>query len=189
MISAGDFRNGITVEIDGQIFQIIEFQHVKPGKGAAFVRTKLKNIVNGGVVEKSFRPTEKFPQARIDRKDMQYLYNDGDLYYFMDMDSYEQLPIGKDMVEDAIKFLRENDMATLRFFDGQCFIVEPPNFVEFKVIDTEPGVKGNTATNVTKAATVETGAVIQVPIFIEEGEVIRIDTRDGVGTYIGRVNG
>jgi elongation factor P len=189
MVTAGDFRKGITFIMNGEPCVVLDFQHVKPGKGAAFVRTKYRNIITGATREEAFNPSDKFDNAVIETKQMQYLYNDGDLYYFMDMDSYEQLPIGKDMVEDAIKFLRENDMATLRFFDGQCFIVEPPNFVEFKVIDTEPGVKGNTATNVTKAATVETGAVIQVPIFIEEGEVIRIDTRDGVGTYIGRVNG
>ncbi len=189
MVTAGDFRKGITFIMNGEPCVVLDFQHVKPGKGAAFVRTKYRNIITGATREEAFNPSDKFDNAVIETKQMQYLYNDGDLYYFMDMDSYEQLPIGKDMVEDAIKLLRENDMATLRFFDGQCFIVEPPNFVEFKVIDTEPGVKGNTATNVTKAATVETGAVIQVPIFIEEGEVIRIDTRDGVGTYIGRVNG
>ena len=184
MVSAGDFRNGITLEIDGNVVQVIEFQHVKPGKGAAFVRTKLKNVINGGVVEKTFRPTEKFPQARIDRVDMQYLYNDGELYYFMDQDTYDQIPLTYDQVEDAMKYLRENDEATIKFYKGDAFLVEAPNFVDLKVVETEPGVKGDTATNVTKAATVETGAVIQVPIFIEEGEVIQIDTR--TGEYLGR---
>ena len=184
MVSAGDFRNGVTLEMDGNIYQIIEFQHVKPGKGAAFVRTKLKNIINGGVVEKTFRPTEKFPTARIDRVEMQYLYNDGDLYYFMDPESYEQIPVGKDLMGDAVKYIRENDEATLRFYENSCFAVEPPNFVDLTVTETEPGIKGDTATNVTKAATVETGAVIQVPIFIEEGEKIQIDTRSG--EYLGR---
>ena len=184
MISAGDFKNGITLEIDGNVCQIVEFQHVKPGKGAAFVRTKLRDVINGSVIEKTFSPTDKFPPAHIERKDMQYLYNDGELYYFMDQETYEQVPLMYEQVEDAMRFLRENDEATIKFYKGNAFLVEAPNFVDLKVIETEPGVKGNTATNVTKAATVETGAVIQVPIFIEEGEVIQIDTR--TGEYLGR---
>ena len=184
MISAGDFRKGITIEIDGQVWVIVDFQHVKPGKGAAFVRTKYKNILTGATREEAFNPDDKFPKAHIETKKMQYLYNDGELYYFMDMETYEQVPIAFDQVEDAIKFLRENDEATIKFYQGAPFLVEAPNFVDLKVIETEPGVKGNTATNVTKAATVETGAVVQVPIFIEEGEVIQIDTR--TGEYLGR---
>ena len=184
MLSAGDFRNGITIEYENNIYQIIEFQHVKPGKGAAFVRTKYKNILSGATREEAFNPDDKFPKAHIETKKMQYLYNDGELYYFMDMETYEQVPIAFDQVEDAIKFLRENDEATIKFYQGAPFLVEAPNFVDLKVIETEPGVKGNTATNVTKAATVETGAVVQVPIFIEEGEVIQIDTR--TGEYLGR---
>ena len=184
MISAGDFRNGVTFEMDGQVVSIIEFQHVKPGKGAAFVRTKIRNVITGAVVEKTFNPNDKYPTAFIDRKDMEYSYSDGDLYYFMDQETYEQVPVALDMVEDAIKYMRENDEATLKFYKGEPFIVEAPNFVDLVVTETEPGVKGNTATNVTKAATVETGAVIQVPIFIEEGEKIQIDTRSG--EYLGR---
>lgn len=184
MVSAGDFRNGLTIEIDGTVYQVIEFQHVKPGKGAAFVRTKLKNVVDGGVVEKTFRPTEKYPQAHIDKKEMQYLYNDGEMYNFMDNETYEQIPVSAEQCEEAMKYLRENDEATLKFYQGQPFLVEAPNFVDLKVVETEPGVKGDTATNVTKAATVETGATVQVPIFIEEGEIIQIDTR--TGEYLGR---
>jgi elongation factor P len=184
MLSAGDFRNGVTFELDGDVMQVVEFQHVKPGKGAAFVRTKMKNVITGAVTERSFNPTEKFENAYVERKDMEYLYNDGDLYYFMDQDTYEQVPLQYDQVEDAIKYLRENDMATIKFYKEAAFLVEAPNFVNLKVIETEPGVKGDTATNVTKAATVETGAVIQVPIFIEEGELIQIDTR--TGEYLGR---
>ena len=185
MISAGDFRNGITVEIDGQIFQIIEFQHVKPGKGAAFVRTKLKNIVNGGVVEKSFRPTEKFPQARIDRKDMQYLYNDGDLFYFMDNESFEQIALNGDTVGDALKFVKENEMVKVCGHNGNVFAIEPPVFVELDITETEPGFKGDTATGATKPATVETGANVNVPLFVEIGDKIKIDTR--TGEYLSRV--
>ena len=184
MVSAGDFRNGITFEMDGNVYSIIEFQHVKPGKGAAFVRTKIRNVITGSVVEKTFNPNDKYPTAFIDRKDMQYLYNDGELYYFMDQETYEQVPLMQEQVEEAMKYLRENDEATIKFYKGNAFLVEAPNFVYLKVIETEPGVKGNTATNVTKAATVETGAVIQVPIFIEEGEIIQIDTR--TGEYLGR---
>ena len=184
MVTAGDFKKGITVEMDNGIWTIVDFQHVKPGKGAAFVRTKIKNVMTGAVVERSFNPTDKMPKAIIETKEMQYVYNDGDLYYFMDGETYDQVPISFDMVEDAIKYLRENDEATIKFYKEQPFIVEAPNFVDLKVIDCEPGVKGDTATNVTKEATVETGAVVHVPIFIEEGEVIQIDTRSG--EYLGR---
>lgn len=184
MISAGEFRKGMTFEIDGEPHVVLDFQHVKPGKGAAFVRTKYKNILTGAIREDAFNPTEKFNQAHIDTKQMQYSYNDGELYYFMDMETYDMVPLGKEDVEDAIRFIRENDMATIKFYNGTAFSVEAPNFVDLKVIETEPGVKGNTATNVTKPATVETGAIIQVPIFIEEGEMIQIDTRSG--EYLGR---
>jgi elongation factor P len=185
MISAGDFRNGLTVEMDNGIFQIIEFQHVKPGKGAAFVRTKLKNIISGGVVEKSFRPTEKFPQARIDRKDMQYLYSDGDLYNFMDVESYEQIALNGDTVGDALKFVKENEMVKICSHNGNVFSVEPPLFVELEITETEPGFKGDTATGATKPAVVETGATVYVPLFVELGDKIKIDTRSG--EYLSRV--
>ncbi|HJA92983.1 MAG TPA: elongation factor P [Candidatus Eisenbergiella merdipullorum] len=185
MISAGDFRNGVTIEVDGNIFQIIEFQHVKPGKGAAFVRTKLKNIINGGVVEKTFRPTEKFPQARIDRKDMQYLYADGDLYTFMDTETYDQISLNKDTVGDALKFVKENEVCKVCSHNGSVFAVEPPLFVELEVTDTEPGFKGDTATGASKPATVETGAVVSVPLFVNQGDKIKIDTR--TGEYLSRV--
>ena len=184
MINASDFRKGITFEINGEPHLVLDFQHVKPGKGAAFVRTKYKNILTGATREEAFNPSDKFPKAHIDTKVMQYLYNDCELYYFMDKETYEQIPLSYDQVEEAMKFLRENDEATIKFYKGEAFLVEAPNFVDLKVIETEPGVKGNTATNVTKAATVETGAVIQVPIFIEEGEVIKIDTR--TGEYLSR---
>ncbi len=185
MISAGDFRNGVTIELEGNIFQIIEFQHVKPGKGAAFVRTKLKNIKSGGVVEKTFRPTEKCPTARIDRKDMQYLYSDGDLFYFMDNESYEQIAIGQDAIGDALKFVKENEMCKVCSHNGNVFAVEAPLFVELMISETEPGFKGDTATGATKPATVETGAMVQVPLFVEQGETIKIDTR--TGEYLSRV--
>jgi len=185
MISAGDFRNGITIEYDNNVYQIIEFQHVKPGKGAAFVRTKLKNIKSGGVVEKTFRPTEKCPQARIDRKDMQYLYEDGDLYYFMDTETFEQLPLNHDQVEDAINFIVENMNVNIRFYKGNAFSVEAPNFVELTVTEAEPGFKGDTATGTTKPATLETGYKINVPLFVNEGDRIRVDTR--TGEYMERV--
>lgn len=185
MISAGDFRNGITIEMDNNIFQIIEFQHVKPGKGAAFVRTKLKNIVNGGVVEKSFRPTEKFPQARIDRKEMQYLYNDGDLFYFMDTESFDQTALNADTIGDALKFVKENEMVKVCGHNGNVFAIEPPLFVELEITETEPGFKGDTATGATKPATVETGANVNVPLFVEIGDKIKIDTR--TGEYLSRV--
>ena len=184
MIYASDFRKGITFEINGEPHVVLDFQHVKPGKGAAFVRTKYRNILSGATREEAFNPDDKFPKAHIETKKMQYLYNDGELYYFMDPETYDQVPIQFDLVEDAIKFMRENDEATVKFFQGAPFIVEAENFVNLEVIDTEPGVKGNTATNVTKAATVETGAVVQVPIFIETGEKIQIDTR--TGEYLGR---
>ena len=185
MVSAGDFRNGITVEMEGNVYQIIEFQHVKPGKGAAFVRTKLKNIINGGVVEKSFRPTEKFPQARIDRKDMQYLYSDGDLFNFMDTETYDQIALNAEAVGDALKFVKENEMVKICSYNGNVFAIEPPLFVELEITDTEPGFQGDTATGATKPAIVETGAKVMVPLFVENGEKIKIDTR--TGEYLSRV--
>lgn len=185
MISAGDFRNGLTVEIEGNVFQIIEFQHVKPGKGAAFVRTKLKNIKNGGVVEKTFRPTEKFPQARIERKDMQYLYSDGELYNFMDTETFEQIALNEDSVGDSLKFVKENEMVKICSHNGSVFAIEPPLFVELEITDTEPGFKGDTATGATKPAIVETGATVYVPLFVEQNDIIKIDTR--TGEYLSRV--
>ncbi len=185
MISAGDFRNGITIELDNGIYQIIEFQHVKPGKGAAFVRTKLKNIVSGGVVEKTFRPTEKCPQARIDRKDMQYLYSDGDLFHFMDVETYDQIALNEETVGDALKFVKENDMCKVCSHNGNVFAIEPPLFVELEVTETEPGFKGDTATGASKPAIVETGATVSVPLFVEIGNKIKIDTR--TGEYLSRV--
>lgn len=185
MITAGDFKNGVTIEYDGKVCQIIEFQHVKPGKGAAFVRTKLKDIVNGGVVETSFRPTEKFPQAHIERKDMQYLYSDGDLYNFMDVENYDQIALSKEDIGDALKFVKENEMVKVCSHKGKVFAVEPPLFVELQITDTEPGFKGDTATGATKPATVETGATVYVPLFVEQNDVIKIDTR--TGEYLSRV--
>lgn len=185
MISAGDFRNGITLEIDGAVFQIIEFQHVKPGKGAAFVRTKIKNVMTGSVVERTFRPTEKFPAARIDRVDMQYLYADGDLFNFMNMDNYEQMNLNSETVGDALKFVKENDVCKVCSYNGKVFSVEPPLFVELQITDTEPGFKGDTAQGATKPATVETGAVVYVPLFVDNGDKIKIDTR--TGEYLSRV--
>ncbi len=185
MIQAGDFRNGITVEIEGNVYQIIEFQHVKPGKGAAFVRTKLKNIINGGVVEKTFRPNEKFPTARIDRNDMQYLDSDGELFHFMDVNTYEQIALNADDIGDALKFVKENEMVKICSYNGSVFAVEPPLFVELEITDTEPGFKGDTATGASKPATVETGATVYVPLFVEQGEKIKIDTR--TGEYLSRV--
>ncbi|MCF0130568.1 MAG: elongation factor P [Pseudobutyrivibrio sp.] len=178
-------RNGVTIEVDGQVMQVIEFQHVKPGKGAAFVRTKMRNIKNGGVVETSFRPTEKFPQAHIDRKEMQYLYNDGDLFNFMDVETYDQVALTADQIGDALKFVKENEIVKMLSHNGAIFSVEPPMFVELQIIDTEPGFKGDTATGATKPATVETGAVVYVPLFVENGETIKIDTR--TGEYLSRV--
>ncbi|MCR5733912.1 MAG: elongation factor P [Lachnospiraceae bacterium] len=185
MISAGDFRNGLTVEMEGAVYQILEFQHVKPGKGAAFVRTKLKNIINGGVVEKTFRPTEKFPQARIDRNDMQYLYSDGDLFNFMNVETYDQIALNKETIGDTLKFVKENDMVKVCSFNGNVFAIEPPMFVELEVTETEPGFKGDTATGATKPAVVETGASVNVPLFVEIGDKIKIDTR--TGDYLSRV--
>ena len=184
MISAGDFRNGITLEIEGNVVQILEFQHVKPGKGAAFVRTKLKNIISGGVIEKTFRPTEKFPAARIDREEMQYLYSDGDLWHFMNVETFDQIALNSDDIGDSLKFVKENDMVKVCSHNGKVFAVEPPMFVELEIIDTEPGFKGDTATGATKPATVETGAIVYVPLFIEMGEKIKIDTR--TGEYLSR---
>ena len=185
MVSAGDFRNGVTLEIDGQVVQIIEFQHVKPGKGAAFVRTKLKDIINGGVIETTYRPTEKFPQAHIERRDMQYLYSDGDLFNFMDTESYEQIAVNQDIVGDSLKFVKENEMCKVNSYNGNVFAIEPPLFVELAITETEPGFKGDTATGATKPATVETGAQVSVPLFVNQGDVIKIDTR--TGEYLSRV--
>lgn len=179
MLSAGDFRNGLTFDMDGNVMSIVEFQHVKPGKGAAFVRTKLKNVITGAVIEKTFNPTDKFPVAYIERKDMQYLYNDGDLYYFMDKESFEQLPLNKDQLTDNFKFVKENMDCKILSYKGNVFGIEPPTFVELEITKTDPGFKGDTATNATKPATLETGAVIKVPLFINEGDRIRVDTRTG----------
>ena len=185
MISAGDFRNGVTLEIEGNIYQIIEFQHVTPGKGAAFVRTKLKNIISGGVVEKTFRPTEKFPAARIDRQDMQYLYTDGDLFHFMNTETFDQIALNSDDIGDALKFVKENEMVKICSHNGNVFAVEPPLFVELDITETEPGFKGDTATGANKPAIVETGATVYVPLFVEIGDKIKIDTR--TGEYLSRV--
>ena len=185
MISAGDFKNGLTIEIDGVVYQILEFQHVKPGKGAAFVRTKLKNIISGGVVEKTFRPTEKFPKAHIDRKDMQYLYRDGDLFNFMDVETYDQIALNEDVVGDSLKFVKENETVKVCSYNGSVFAIEPPLFVELAITETEPGFKGDTAQGATKPATVETGAIVMVPLFVEQGDVLKIDTRSG--EYLSRV--
>ncbi len=184
MITAGDFRNGVTFEMDGNVYQIIEFQHVKPGKGAAFVRTKIKNVIAGSVVEKTFNPTEKFPTAFIERKDMEYSYNDGDLYYFMDPESYELVPINESDLSDNFKFVKENMTCKVLSYKGKVFGVEPPTFVTLQVTKTDPGFKGDTATNATKPATLETGAEIKVPLFIDEGEMINVDTR--TGEYMSR---
>ena len=179
MVSAGDFRNGITFEMEGGVWQIIEFQHVKPGKGAAFVRTKIRNVIAGSVVEKTFSPTDKFPTAHIDRREMEYLYNDGDLYYFMDPESYEQVPVSAADLSDNFKFVKENMVCRILSYKGNVFGVEPPTFVNLEVTKTEPGFKGDTATGTTKPATLETGAVIKVPLFIDIGTTIKIDTRTG----------
>ena len=185
MINASDFRNGVTFEMDGGVWTIVSFLHVKPGKGAAFVRTKIKNVVSGAVLERTFNPTEKFQRAYIETKEMEYLYNDGEFYYFMDQETFEQLPLTQSQVEDAIPFVKENTTVTVRFFKGSAFSVQAPNFVELEVIDTEPGFKGDTAANTTKPATVETGFTLQVPLFINIGDVLKIDTREG-GEYLGR---
>ena len=184
MITAGDFRNGLTFDMDGQVMQVIEFQHVKPGKGAAFVRTKLKNVISGAVTETTFNPTAKFQEAYVERKDMEYLYEDGDLYYFMDPETYEQMPISGSIMNDSFKFVKENLICKVLSYQGNVFGVEAPNFVELKVEKTDPGFKGNTATNTLKPATLETGAEVKVPLFIEEGEMIKIDTR--TGEYLSR---
>ncbi len=187
MITAGDFRNGVTFELDGKVMQVVEFQHVKPGTGAAFVRTKMTNGITGAVTETSFNPTAKFEQAFVDRKEMEYSYNDGDLYYFMDMESYEMTPINKDILGDNFKFVKENMPCKIMSYKGSVFGVEPPNFVELEVTETDPGFKGDTATNVTKPATLETGCEIKVPLFINPGDKIRIDTR--TGEYLERCKG
>ena len=187
MITPGDFRNGKTFEMDGKVMQVVEFQHVKPGKGAAFVRTKMRNVVTGAVTETSFNPTAKFEEAFVDRKDMEYSYNDGDLYYFMDPESYELVPINKDVLGDNFKFVKENMTCKIMSYKGSVFGVEPPNFVELEVTESDPGVKGDTATNVTKPAILETGAEIKVPLFINPGDKIRIDTR--TGEYLERCKG
>jgi len=185
MIVAGDFKNGVTFEMDGQVWQVVEFQHVKPGKGAAFVRTKIKNVISGGVIERSFSPTDKFERAQIDRRDMEYLYNDGDLAYFMDVETYEQLPINLSQIKDSMTFVKENMICKILSYKGNVFGVEPPMFVELEVTHTEPGFKGDTATGATKPATVETGAQVKVPLFVNTGDKIRIDTR--TGEYLERV--
>lgn len=187
MISAGDFRNGVTFEWDGKVMQVVEFQHVKPGKGAAFVRAKVKNVITGSVVETSFSPSDKFESAFVERRDMEYSYNDGELYYFMDQETYELEPIGSDLLSDSFKFVKENTICNVHSYKGKVFNVDPPNFVELVVTATDPGFKGDTATNVLKPATVETGAEVKVPLFIEEGEKIRIDTRSG--EYMERAKG
>ena len=185
MISAGDLRKGTTFEHEGQVFTVIDFLHDKPGKGAAFVRTKLRNVISGGVTDTTFNPTAKFQEAVIERKEMQYLYSDGELYYFMDQETFEQIPLNFEKVEEAIKYLKENMFAIIKFYKGDAFSVEAPNFVELQITHCEPGVKGNTATNSLKPATVETGAIVNVPMFVNEGDVIRIDTR--TGDYMERV--
>lgn len=185
MVSASDFKKGVTFEMDGNVFSIIEFQHVKPGKGAAFVRTKIRNIISGAVVEKTFNPTERYPKAHVETREMQYLYEDGGLYYFMDGETYEQIPLNFEQVEEALKYLKENDNATVRSLKGIAFSVVPPTFVELEIVKTDPGFKGDTATGANKPATVETGAIITVPLFVEQGDVIRIDTR--TGEYMERV--
>ena len=187
MISVSDFRNGVTFEMDGKVMQIVEFQHVKPGKGAAFVRVKMKNVITGAVTETTFNPNDKYPTAYIERKKMEYSYADGNLYYFMDMETYDMIPIDKDILDDSFRFVKENDSCTVLSYKGSVFGVEAPNFVDLEVIKADPGVKGDTATNVTKPATVETGAEIKVPLFINEGDRITIDTR--TGEYLGRAKG
>lgn len=184
MVSAGDFKNGLTIEVEGQVYQIIEFQHVKPGKGAAFVRTKLKNIISGGVVERTFRPTEKFENAHIDRTEMQYLYSDSGMFYFMDTTTYDQITVSAEDAGDSMKFVKENEMVKICSYQGSVFSIEPPLTVELQITQTEPGFKGNTATGATKPAIVETGAQVLVPLFVEEGEMIKVDTR--TGEYLSR---
>jgi len=185
MVSAGDFKNGLTIEYEGEIYQILEFQHSKSGRGAAVVRSKLRNIISGAIIEKTFRPAEKMPRAHIERKDMQYLYNDGELYHFMDVESYEQIPLGLDKVGDSLAYIKENDTVKMMSHNGNIFGIEPPISVELAITDTEPGFAGNTATGATKPATLETGAVITVPLFVNVGDVVKVDTR--TGEYAGRV--
>jgi elongation factor P len=185
MISASEFRNGSTFELDGNVFKVVEFQHVKPGKGAAFVRTRLKNVITGAVIERTFNPSDKMPKAQIERKDMQYLYNDDTLFYFMDTETYEQMPLNKEHLGDALKYVKENMIVKVLSYKGEVFGVEPPTFVELEVTETDPGFKGDTATGGTKPAIVETGASIQVPLFVNIGDVVRIDTR--TDTYMERV--
>ncbi len=185
MISAGEFRNGMTLEIEGKVCQVVEFQHVKPGKGAAFVRTKLRDIINGGVTETTFRPTDRYPQAHIEKSDMQYLYSDGDMFHFMNVEDYEQIALTTEEVGDALKFVKENDMVKMLSYQGKVFSVEPPMFAELEITETEPGFKGDTATGASKPATVETGAMVMVPLFVERGDKIQIDTRSG--EYLKRV--
>ena len=185
MISAGEFRNGMTLEIEGKVYQVVEFQHVKPGKGAAFVRTKLRDIINGGVTETTFRPTDRYPQAHIEKSDMQYLYSDGDMFHFMNVEDYEQIALTSEEVGDALKFVKENDMVKMLSYQGKVFSVEPPMFAELEITETEPGFKGDTATGASKPATVETGAMVMVPLFVERGDKIQIDTRSG--EYLKRV--
>ncbi len=185
MISAGDFRKGMTVEIDGDVCVIVDFQHVKPGKGAAFVRTKIRNIMTGVIVERTFNPSEKFPRAHIETREMQYLYNDGALYYFMDTQTYDQIPLDREQVEEAMKYVKENMNVMIKFYEGNAFSVEPPNFVELEIVETDPGVRGDTASGGSKPATLETGAVINVPLFVNTGDIIRIDTR--TDEYMERV--
>ena len=187
MISAGDFKNGVTFEWDGKVMQVVEFQHVKPGKGAAFVRTKVRNVITGAVIETSFNPSDKFENAFVERRDMEYSYNDGDLYYFMDQESYELVPVNKEMLGDSFKFVKENMSCMVHSYKGKIFNVDPPNFVDLVITATDPGFRGDTATNVLKPATVETGAEVKVPLFISEGEKIRIDTRSG--EYMERTKG
>jgi len=179
MISAGEFRKGITIEIDGKVWVIVDFQHVKPGKGAAFVRTTIKNVIDGKVLERTFNPNDKYPRAHVERKEMQYLYNDGELYYFMDTESYEQVPLGQDIIGDSLKFVKEEMVCKINSYKDKVFAVEPPMFVVLEISDCEPGVRGDTATGATKNATVETGAVIRVPLFINQGDSVKIDTRTG----------
>ncbi len=179
MITAGEFRNGVTFDVDGNVFQIIEFQHVKPGKGAAFVRTKIRNVITGSVLDRTFNPNEKFPTAFVERKDMEYLYSDGDLYYFMDSETYENVPINSDKLGDSFKFVKENVVCKVLSYKGVIFGVEPPTFLELQITQTDPGFKGDTATNASKPATLETGAEIRVPLFINEGDMVRVDTRTG----------
>lgn len=187
MITAGEFRKGVTIELDNSVWNIVDFQHVKPGKGAAFVRTKMKNVITGAVTETSFNPTAKFESATVDRMTMEYSYNDGNLYYFMDMETYDMVPIDEETLDDSFKFVKENDTCTVLSYKGNVFGVEAPNFVDLVITKAEPGVKGDTATNVTKPATVETGAEVKVPLFINEGDKITIDTR--TGEYMGRAKG